>query len=104
MRFQEISKYLHLHYYLHRTKNAMEITKNLCLAENSLNFELISSLIKKRENLCSTALDNHIAIPHAKVPGINKIYASLSIHRKGMSFGSIDNKDTNIFILLLLIN
>ena len=60
----------------------MEITKNLCLAENSLNFELISSLIKKRENLCSTALDNHIAIPHAKVPGINKIYASLSIHRK----------------------
>ena len=26
----------------------MEITKNLCLAENSLNFELISSLIKKK--------------------------------------------------------
>jgi len=79
----------------------IEITKNLCLAENVLNFELTSALIKKREDLCSTALDNHIAIPHAKVPGINKIYASLSIHREGIMFGSIDNKDTNIFVLLL---
>jgi PTS system nitrogen regulatory IIA component len=71
------------------------------LTENVLNFELTSALIKKREDLCSTALDNHIAIPHAKVPGINKIYASLSIHKEGIMFESIDNKDTNIFILLL---
>ena len=39
---------------------------------SSIKKTIVTDLILKREKLCSTALDNFIAIPHAKVPGIDK--------------------------------
>tara|TARA_Y100000768_G_scaffold260831_1_gene198640 strand:- start:136 stop:588 length:453 start_codon:yes stop_codon:yes gene_type:complete len=78
-----------------------EIVQNLCLSDNDLNFNLVHESIIKRENLCSTALDNHIAIPHAKITGLNKTYCCLAINKNGIQFGSIDGKDTKIIILLL---
>ena len=39
--------------------------------KSHLNESIVSELILKREELCSTALDNYIAIPHAKIPGID---------------------------------
>jgi len=66
-----------------------------------LNKAMITELIIKREELCSTALDNHIAIPHAKIPGINKTYLSLGVCNQGIDFGSIDGLKTKIFIMIL---
>ena len=43
-----------------------EIIKNICSFDKSLNYELTQKLVFEREKLCSTALDNYIAIPHAK--------------------------------------
>ena len=69
--------------------------------EKTLNHSIIKDLILKREDLCSTALDNHVAIPHAKIPGIDKTYISLITCPKGLDFGSIDGKKTKILILIL---
>tara|TARA_Y100001970_G_scaffold290973_1_gene426488 strand:+ start:11310 stop:11765 length:456 start_codon:yes stop_codon:yes gene_type:complete len=73
----------------------------LSTQEKTLNQSIIKDLIIKRENLCSTALDNHVAIPHAKIPGIDKTYISLATCPEGIEFGSIDGKKTKILILIL---
>ena len=69
--------------------------------KSHLNESIVSELILKREELCSTALDNHIAIPHAKIPGIDKTYLSLGICDSGIAFESIDGLNTKIFIIIL---
>lgn len=79
-------------------KNLVSLVSN---NEKGLNESIIKDLIIKREALCSTALDNHIAIPHAKIPGIDKTYISLATCLDGVEFGSIDGKKTKIFILIL---
>mgnify|MGYP004000574887 FL=1 len=68
---------------------------------SSIKKTIVTDLILKREKLCSTALDNFIAIPHAKVPGIDKTYISLGISNNGIDFGSIDGLKTKILILIL---
>ena len=42
----------------------------VCLVDTSLKKPILNELISKREELCSTALDNHIAVPHARIPGL----------------------------------
>ena len=53
--------------------------------KSHLNESIVSELIIKREELCSTALDNYIAIPHAKIPGIDKTYLSIGICDSGIA-------------------
>ena len=77
------------------------LIENLCLADSSLKSSTINQLILKREELCSTALDNYVAVPHARIPGISKTYACIGICEKGVDFGSIDELKTKIFILIL---
>ena len=74
---------------------------NLCLTDSSLKSSTINQLVLKREELCSTALDNYVAVPHARIPGISKTYACIGICQKGVDFGSIDELKTKIFILIL---
>ena len=78
-----------------------EVINKICSARAILKEPIVKELILKREELCSTALDNHIAIPHAKIPGIDKTYISLGICNKGADFGSIDGLKTKILIFIL---
>ena len=78
-----------------------EIIKNICSFDKSLNYELTQKLVFEREQLCSTALDNYIAIPHAKIPGLTKSYCTLAICKNGINFGSVDGQKTKIIIMLL---
>ena len=73
----------------------------VCLVDTSLKKPVLNELISKREELCSTALDNHIAVPHARIPGLDKSSAWLGVCSDGVDFGSIDELKTKVFILIL---
>ena len=79
----------------------LSLVANLCLTDTSLKNSTIGQLILDREKLCSTALDNSVAIPHARIPGISKTYACIGICNEGIDFGSIDQLQSRIFILIL---
>ncbi len=79
----------------------LSLVANLCLTDTSLKNSTIGQLILDREKLCSTALDNSVAIPHARIPGISKTYACIGICNEGIDFGSIDQLKSRIFILIL---
>ncbi|MBT3446238.1 PTS sugar transporter subunit IIA [bacterium] len=73
----------------------------VCLVDTSLKKPILNELISKREELCSTALDNHIAVPHARIPGLDKSSAWIGVCSDGVDFGSIDELKTKVFILIL---
>ncbi len=59
----------------------------------------IVSAIMERERLGSTAMENGIAIPHAKIEGLKNASVMIGISRLGIDFGGSDA--SSIFFLVL---
>ena len=57
--------------------------------------------ILDRESQGSTAVGNGIAIPHARIKGIEKSAVIIGISRLPIDFGGADGKDSRIFFLVL---
>ncbi len=62
--------------------------------------KLLQSLLE-REQLGSTGIGDHMAIPHAKVEGIEQIVTVFARSRKGIEFQSLDRKPVHFIFLLL---
>jgi PTS system nitrogen regulatory IIA component len=56
---------------------------------------LVAALLE-REELCSTAVGEGVAIPHAKCEGMTDMCVALAIAKQGVDFGAIDGKPVNI--------
>ncbi len=54
-----------------------------------------------RENLGSTGFGNGLAIPHCKLPELDRFFVGLAISKKGVNFDSFDGKKTNIFCFII---
>ncbi len=49
----------------------------------------LSHAVMAREVMMSTGIGYGVAIPHAKIPGIDRFLLALGISRKGISYGSL---------------
>lgn len=67
----------------------------------NLNTEKVSEILIEREELCSTAVDKGVAIPHGKIGGISGIITAFGRSLKGIDFDSLDEKTTHLFMLIL---
>uniref|UniRef100_A0A7C4EQL8 PTS sugar transporter subunit IIA n=1 Tax=Desulfomonile tiedjei TaxID=2358 RepID=A0A7C4EQL8_9BACT len=61
---------------------------------------LLRTLLE-RESLGSTGIGGGVAIPHGKVEGLATLSASFGRSSQGIEFGSMDNKPTYLFFLLV---
>ena len=61
----------------------------------------VLKVISKREALGSTAIGGGIAIPHAKVPGLDNLLMLMIRSLDGVPFDSKDNRPVHILVLLL---
>ena len=52
--------------------------------------DTIKALVLEREKLDSTGLENGVAIPHCRLPGIKKPTIILGINKNGIDFHSMD--------------
>ncbi|MBB6479526.1 PTS sugar transporter subunit IIA [Spirochaeta isovalerica] len=57
--------------------------------------------ILEREELASTGLGGGIAIPHAKIPGVERLTIAIGLSPKGIDFDSLDGQPSTIFFLIL---
>ncbi|MFO7534693.1 MAG: PTS sugar transporter subunit IIA [Kiritimatiellia bacterium] len=57
--------------------------------------------VLEREAKMSTAIQNGVAIPHAKTDSVSELVTALGIKAEGMDFESLDGKPSQIFILTL---
>jgi len=62
--------------------------------------ETIKNLLD-REKIESTAIGNHVAIPHARMKNIRKVYFAFGIPEKSVEFEALDKKPVNLVFLLL---
>ncbi len=88
-----------------KADNKTEVLKELAgiITSNSsnLNYQKTFETLQERENLCSTAMDEGVAIPHCKLHGISNIIIAFGKSSKGIDFDSLDNKTTSLFIMIL---
>ena len=63
--------------------------------------EILRALVN-RENLGSTGVGGGVAIPHAKIPGLNRLVGCFGLAPKGVPFDSIDGKPVSLVFVLLV--
>lgn len=61
----------------------------------------VFSLLRAREELSSTAMDGGLAIPHAKVPRLERMYGAFGRSPDGVSFGAPDGGRSHLFFVLI---
>jgi PTS system nitrogen regulatory IIA component len=63
--------------------------------------ETVLSALLSRERSMSTGMENGIAIPHTSVDEVEKTAVALGICRDGMDFEAIDDRPTQLVMLLV---
>jgi len=63
--------------------------------------DVLLRVLQEREQVGSTGVGNGIAIPHAKVPGIEQLLLCFGRSRGGISFEAIDNRPVHLFVQIL---
>lgn len=61
----------------------------------------VLSLLLKRESLGSTGIGNSVAIPHAKLKGLDRAVAAVARSTVGVDYNSVDGEPVNIIFLIL---
>lgn len=79
---QELVDRLAEHYKLGDTKRLLEV-------------------IQAREDICSTAIGEGVAIPHGKFSGVKRVFAAFARSTKGIDFDAQDGQLTHLFFLLV---
>jgi nitrogen PTS system EIIA component len=78
-----------------------EFSQSAHTLDPDLEPDKVLEILLSREQLGSTAVGNGVAIPHGKVPGLEKILALFGRSKKGVDFQAHDEKTTHLFFVLL---
>ena len=62
--------------------------------------EIVKAVLR-REQLGSTGIGRHIAIPHAKHAGLEKLVGTIGLSKGGVQFDSIDAQPVHVLVLLI---
>jgi PTS system nitrogen regulatory IIA component len=79
-----------------------EMARALAKAESHLEADALLGVLEEREALQSTGIGEGVAIPHGKLPGLQRLIASFARSREGVDFESIDGQPTHLFFLLVV--
>lgn len=74
-----------------------------CLSERhpEIHIDDLMAVLTERERLGSTAIGDGIAIPHGKLPRVERIIGAFGRHAEGVDFDSLDGNPTHLFFLLV---
>ncbi len=67
----------------------------------ALSAESLIRILQERERLGSTGIGEGAAIPHGRVPGLDRLVAVFGRSRAGVQFQSLDGKPAHLFFLIL---
>ncbi|RME04600.1 MAG: PTS sugar transporter subunit IIA [Deltaproteobacteria bacterium] len=78
-----------------------ELVDHLAKIHPEIDRERLVEVLLARERLGSTGLEHGVAIPHGKLPGIDRILACFGRSLEGVPFEAMDGKPSHIFFLLV---
>jgi len=62
--------------------------------------EIVRAVLR-REQLGTTGIGRHIAIPHSRHPAVDRLIGTLALSRDGLPFDSLDGESVYVFVLLI---
>ncbi len=87
-----------------RSRDKLEIIEELAdLLVNDderLSKKDVCRVLAERERLRSTGVGSGVAIPHAKVPGLDRLLLAVGLSPGGVDFDAADSKPVHIFMTL----
>ncbi|AGP80735.1 PTS IIA-like nitrogen-regulatory protein PtsN [Alteromonas mediterranea] len=84
-------------------KRILEIIADIA-AKNNENIDQATVLnsLMSRERMGSTGIGNGIALPHGRLPGLEKVIAIVVTSTPAINFDALDEKPVDIFFALLV--
>ena len=78
-----------------------EMSEALLSGKNkSLRGSVLEQIVS-RESLESTALGHGIALPHARVAGLDDLVCAMAVSKKGVDFRAVDDRRVHLVFLML---
>ena len=62
--------------------------------------EIVKAVLR-REDLGTTGIGRHIAIPHSRHAAVDRLIGTLALSRGGLTFDSLDGEPVYVFVLLV---
>ena len=78
-----------------------ELSEAVCALLPALSPDRLAAILLERETLGSTGIGEGVAIPHGKVPGIDRLVAVFGRSPGGVQFASLDGKPARLFFLVV---
>ena len=78
-----------------------ELSEVVCRLLPPLSPDRLAAILMEREALGSTGIGEGVAIPHGKVPGIERLVAAFGRSPEGVQFASLDGKPARLFFLVV---
>ncbi len=78
-----------------------ELTAAIHASYSDVDPNILLNVLREREQVGSTGVGNGVAIPHAKVPGLDRLVLCFGRSSTGISFEAIDNRPVHLFVQIL---
>ena len=82
-------------------KLALQELAKRAAEDTALHERAIFDVLLERERLGTTGVGNGIAIPHGKLPGLERIYGVFARLETPIDFDAVDDKPVSLIFLLL---
>tara|TARA_Y100000389_G_scaffold85549_1_gene82282 strand:+ start:2294 stop:2752 length:459 start_codon:yes stop_codon:yes gene_type:complete len=83
-------------------KSILEKLSQLLSKSSGINGNKIFTELYEREKLGSTSVGNGVALPHARIKGVDYPFVSVIILDNPIDFDNIDNFDVDIIVCLIV--
>lgn len=82
-------------------KELLQLLAEQAAVKTGADKRKIFDILLERERLGSTGVGNGIAIPHGKLPELNKMFAIFALLRSPVKYESVDDQPIDLVFLLL---
>ena len=84
-------------------KRILEIIADIAAMQNeNIDQATVLNSLMARERMGSTGIGNGIALPHGRLPGLEKVIAIVVTSTPAIDFDALDEKPVDIFFALLV--
>jgi PTS system nitrogen regulatory IIA component len=84
-----------------KTAAVEEMARALAACHADLDPKKIRDVLVEREKISTTAIGEGVAIPHGKLPAIDRIFGVFARSPEGVDFASLDGEPTHLFFALI---
>jgi PTS system nitrogen regulatory IIA component len=78
-----------------------EMAERLAASYQSLDKHKVLEVLRERERISTTAIGEGVAIPHGKLPGVERVLGMFARSPQGIDFASLDGGLTHLFFVLI---